>query len=100
MFYELMFTPIHVLDANITITELFFEQETALRESIVVICKAYVMYPEGTVFATWKLNNSVINPTSTSKWIPETFTSNPENLERMQFRLTVIDPEPSDSGKV
>ncbi|XP_052088676.1 adhesion G protein-coupled receptor L3-like [Mytilus californianus] len=91
-------TPLNVTgNANITITELTTEGEMINGRSVTVICEAYVMYAEGTVFATWKLNNSVINPTNISRWKTETIPSNLNN-ERMQFRLIVLSLQTSDSG--
>lgn len=84
-------------DANITITELTIEGEMINGRSVTVMCEAYVLYAEGTIFATWKLNNSVINPTNTSRWKTETVSSNPTN-RRMHFRLIVLSLQTSDSG--
>lgn len=84
-------------DANITITELTTEGEMIKGRSVTVMCEAYVVYAEGTIFATWKLNNSIINPTNTSRWKPETIPSNPNN-KLMQFRLIVFSLQTSDSG--
>ncbi|XP_076077316.1 hemicentin-1-like [Mytilus galloprovincialis] len=86
-------------NANITITGLTVEGEMINGRSVTVMCEAYVLYAEGTIFATWKLNNSVINPTNTSRWKTETISSNPNN-KRMQFRLIVLSLQTSDSGNL
>ncbi|CAG2228318.1 DSCAM [Mytilus edulis] len=68
----------------------------AAGRNVTVTCKAYITPPKDSVSVVWRLNDSMINPTYSSRWIPKIIQSN--NLERWQFRLTVINIETSDSG--
>lgn len=69
----------------------------ATGRNVTVTCKAYITPPKESVTVVWRLNDWIINPTYSSRWISKIIQSN--NLERWQFRLTVISIETSDSGK-
>ncbi|VDI07820.1 Hypothetical predicted protein [Mytilus galloprovincialis] len=82
--------------ANVTITELTSEGKMATGRNVTVTCKAYISPPKDSVFVVWMLNDAIINPTYSSRWISKIIQSN--NFERWEFRLTVINIETSDSG--
>ncbi|CAC5386726.1 unnamed protein product [Mytilus coruscus] len=65
--------------------------------NMTVSCKAYV-WPTAYPFITWKLNNSIINPTDSTRWMTEYLPTN--NSERWQFRLTVMNMKTSDSDEI
>ncbi|CAC5386745.1 unnamed protein product [Mytilus coruscus] len=61
-------------------------------------CGASVIGSTGTLTATWKLNNAVINPTATSRWKTGTLQEDPLYPERKQYTLTVNLMKTKDSG--
>lgn len=63
------------------------------------ICSADIIGNVGTVTASWKLNNAVINPTSSSRLKTEVLPDDQQYPGRKQYQLTVDSLLTKDSGE-
>ncbi|CAG2255064.1 unnamed protein product [Mytilus edulis] len=85
-------------DGYIVITDISSAGSYHEDNDVKFTCGASAIGSTGTVTATWKLNNAVINPTARSRWKTQTLPEDPLYPERKEYTLTVNPMKKRDSG--
>ncbi|VDI05069.1 Hypothetical predicted protein [Mytilus galloprovincialis] len=85
-------------DGYIVITDISSTGSYHEDNDVKFTCGASAIGSTGTVTATWKLNNAVINPTARSRWKTQTLPEDPLYPERKEYTLTVNPMKKRDSG--
>ena len=88
-----------VPESKILITE--FKSEGNLTEGSVVTftCSAEFLGNVGIILVTWKLNDAVIDPISTSRWKPVFIPMDPDFPRKRRYQLIINPILTIDSGK-
>ena len=86
-------------EGKILITE--FKSEGNLTEGSVVTftCSAELLGNVGIIPVTWKLNDAVIDPISTSRWKPVFIPMDPDFPRKRRYQLIINPILTIDSGK-